>query len=203
MNALIWLVPAIVAWAVLVWFFWKAGAWLPYYVLGSAGLALFVVVLGREVLPLETGLRIATANVVNVTAGLLGLNTTVDRVDAGSLLVIGVPFHQQWTNLSIGLECSGLLEGSVLIGLVAFFPASSMVTRSKLLILALVATFVANIIRMMVIVGAVGMLGQGALDVAHVVLGRIVFFALAVMIYWFVITKPTLRTVALRLREPS
>lgn len=201
MSTLLWLAPAAVAWAAAVCFFWKAGAWLPYYVLGSTGCALLLVVVGRDLLPLETGLRVGTARVVDVAAGFIGLNTRITTVAPGNILVVGVPFHQEWTNLSIGLECSGLLESSVLMGLVAFFPAYSVGKRSQLLLIALAATFVANVVRMMVIVGAVGLFGQGTLEIAHVVLGRVVFFALAVGIYWFVITKPTLRTVNLRLRE--
>lgn len=201
MTTLLWLVPAVAVWAAAVYFFWKVGAWLPYYIAGSAGSALFIVVFARNVLPLETALRAATANTVNLISGAVGVHTTVQRVDLGDLLVVGVPHHQEWTRLSIGLECSGLLEAAVLVGLVSFFPANGFRKRVGLLMVALVATFVANVIRMLVIVGAVGFAGQDALNFAHVVLGRVTFFALAIGIYWFVITKPTLKTVGQRLRE--
>ncbi len=42
--------------------------------------------------------------------------------------------------------------------------------------------------------------GQSTLDIAHVVFGRAVFFVLAIGIYWFAITRPTLDTVGARLR---
>jgi exosortase family protein XrtG len=200
MTTLFWLVPAVMFWAVVVRFFWKAGAWLPHYVLAAAGSALFAVVFARNVLPLETALRAATAFGVNVLANGVGIHTTIANVATGSLLVVGVPHHEEWTNLSIGLECSGLLESAVLLGLVGFFPAYTFRRRMALVVVALAATLVANVLRMMVIVAAVAMLGQDWLDFAHVVLGRVAFFGMAVIIYWYAITRPTLQTVALRLK---
>lgn len=201
MGALVWLVPVAVAWAFAVRFFWKAGAWLPYFVAGAAGSAFILVVGMRDVLPGEDLLRAATAALVDQFAWLLGVRTTVTDADAGDLLVVGVPHHNEWTMLSIGIECSGLLELATLFGLVLFFPALPIFKRVKVLIAALVLTFFANVLRMLVIVMAVGWGGQETLEIAHVVLGRIVFFVLAIGIYWFAITRPTLQAVSTRLRE--
>ncbi len=201
MGALVWLVPVAVGWAFSVRFFWKAGAWLPYFVAGAAGSAFILVVGMRDVLPGEDLLRAATAGLVDQFAWLLGVRTTVTDADAGDLLVVGVPHHNEWTMLSIGIECSGLLDLATLFGLVLFFPALPIFKRIKVLIAALVLTFFANVIRMLVIVMAVGWGGQETLELAHVVLGRIVFFVLAIGIYWFAITRPTLQAVSTRLRE--
>lgn len=201
MVTLAWLLPTCVVWAAAVRFFWKAGAWLPYFVAGAAGSAFLLVVAMRDVLPGEDLLRAATAWAVHHSAWFLGVKTTLSSADAGDLLVVGVPHHNEWTLLSIGVECSGLLELATLFGLVAFFPALPAVSRIKVLVAALLLTFVANVVRMLVIVLAVAYGGQATLEVAHVVLGRAVFFTLAIGIYWFAITKPTLRTVAARLKE--
>lgn len=201
MVTLAWLLPTVVVWAVAVRFFWKAGAWLPYFVAGAAGSAFIVVVAMRDVIPGEDWLRVATAQAVHYGALLLGVQTTLANAEAGDLMVVGVPHHNEWTLLSIGIECSGLLELATLFGLGAFFPALSWRGRLAVLGAALVLTFLANIVRMLVIVLAVAYAGQSTLEIAHVVLGRAVFFALAIGIYWFAITKPTLRTVAARLKE--
>jgi exosortase family protein XrtG len=181
-------------------FFWKAGAWLPYFVTGAAGCAFILVVAMRDVAPGEDLLRAATAWLVDQSAWLLGVRTTVTNADAGDLLVVGVPHHNEWTMLSIGIECSGLLELATLFGLVLFFPALPIWKRVQVLVAALVLTFFANVLRMLVIVMAVGWGGQGTLEIAHVVLGRLVFFVLAIGIYWFAITRPTLRAVSTRLQ---
>ncbi len=190
---------AAVGWGALVLFFWRARAWLPYYVLGASGAAVLVVVFSREVLPLELWLRMATAHSVNAVANLVGLRTSLTS-DPGNLLIIGVPHHAEWTNLTVGLESSGLLESAALFGLLAFFPAGSGLSRMRTLVLALAATFVANVIRVLVIVVSVAYAGQGSLDFAHIFLGRIAFFIMAMVIYWYSITRPTLRVVAERLR---
>lgn len=188
-------------WAALVRFFWKAHAWLPYFVAGAAGFALLFVVLLREFLPGETLLRHATAGTVNSLSWALGIQTRVSSANPGDLLVVGVPYHEEWTMLSIGIECSGLLEIATLCGLVLFFPALPLPRRLLVLAAAVGLTFAANIIRMLVIVLAVGYGGQSTLEIAHVVLGRAVFFVLAIGIYWFAITRPTLNAVGTRLRE--
>lgn len=195
------MLPATFGWAVGVRFFWKAGAWLPYFVLGSAGAAFLLIVGLREVVPGEDILRAATAFMVDHTAWVLGVDTTVTNATSGDLLVVGVPYHNEWTRLTIGIECSGLLELAALFGLVAFFPALPPAKRIRVLAVALVLTFLANVVRMLVIVAALAYGGQATLDIAHVVLGRLVFFSLAIGIYWFAITRPTLNAVSARLRE--
>lgn len=200
MVALAWLVPVIIVWAFAVRFFWRAGAWLPYFVLGAAGAAFLLVVGLHEVVPGEDVLRAATAFMVDKTAWILGVNTTVTDASSGDLLVVGVPHHNEWTLLTIGIECSGLLELATLFGLVAFFPALRPAKRLRVLGLALALTFLANVVRMLVIVLALAYGGQAMLDVAHVVLGRLVFFVLAIGIYWFAITRPTIQAVSARLK---
>jgi exosortase family protein XrtG len=200
-DALIWYLPAVVGWALATRFFWRAGAWLPYYVVGAAGGAVLAVVAARELVPGELAIRVATAYAVHHLSWLLGIHTELFDDRAGELLVVGVPHHQEWTRLTIGIECSGLLELAALMGLVVFYPALPKARRLLVLAVALGLTFAANVLRMLVIIGAVGYGGQGWLDVAHVVFGRAVFFALAVAVYWFAVTRPTLRVVYARLRE--
>lgn len=201
MTVLAWYAAALIVWGGAVWFFWRAGAWLLYFVLGAAGFAVLAVVGMRELVPGELAVRVATAHAVHGLSWLLGIRTALFDDRAGELLVIGVPHHQEWTRLSIGIECSGLLETAALMGLGLFYPALPPGKRLLVLAAALAMTFAANVVRMLVIVGAVAYAGQDALDVAHVVFGRAVFFVLAIGIYWFAITRPTLRVVYARLRE--
>ncbi len=199
MAVLLVILGVTLAWAGLVWFFWRAGAWLPYYVIGAAGCAVLIVIAGRELVPLESWVRQGTANGVHLLAPAVGVHTTLRAVDPGELLVVGVPHHTEWTLLSVGLESSGLLECAALVGLVAFFPAQPIRQRAITLLIALALTFAANIVRVLFIVAAVAYGGQDMLDVAHVVLGRIVFFVFAIGIYWYAVTRPALRTVGKRL----
>ena len=201
MAGLVLFLAVTVAWAATVTFFWRVRAWLPYYILGAAGCAVLVVIASREFLPVESIIRQATAQSVDMLAPLLGVQTTLRHVDPGSLMVIGVPHQQEWTVLSVGLESSGLLESAALFGLVAFFPAQTKGSRVATVVIALALTFLANVFRVLIIVATVGYLGQDYLGFAHVVLGRVVFFVIAIGIFWFAITSPTLRRVNRRLSE--
>ncbi|MGH2632076.1 MAG: archaeosortase/exosortase family protein [Tepidiformaceae bacterium] len=202
MGAVILLLIAAAVWAGSVWFFWRSGAWLPYYLIGSAGSAILIVVGCRE-LPIQDWLQAFTAESVHFASAFIGVKTSTTHLQAGDLLVVGFSHGHQWTDMTIGLECSGLLEGAALCGLIAFFPAYSMKRRAGIMGIALLATFIANIIRVMVIVGVVAYVGQAWLQFAHVVLGRVVFFALAIGIYWFAVTRPTLRAVGSRIRSQA
>lgn len=193
-------VIALGAWSALVLFFRRARAWLPYYVLASAGLAILLVVAAREVVPGELWLRIATAHLVHQLGTLSGVSTVL-TVDPGNLIVVGVPHRTEWTQLEIGLESSGLLELAILAGLLAFFPAGGPGERALRLGVALLATFGANVLRVLMIVAIVGYFGQDSLHLAHIVLGRVAFFLAAMVIYWFAFTRPTLAAVTRRLRE--
>ena len=199
MTPLIIVALAAVAWAVVVRFFWKSGAWLPYYLLGSAGGAVLIVVISR-ILPIQDQLQAFTAQATHFASGAIGVETSTAHLSPGNLLVVSFAHAHQWTNMTIGIECSGLLEGSALVGLVAFFPAYSLKHKAGIIAVALVATLIANVLRVVIIVGMVAYAGQAWLEFAHVVLGRAVFFALAIGIYWFAITRPTLRVVGERMR---
>jgi exosortase family protein XrtG len=191
----------VLVWLAAVVFFRRAHAWLPYYVAGAAGSAILLVIGAREFVPLEQLLREATALTVHGLTPLIGVQTTLHSVEPGSLLVIGVPHHNEWTVLSVGLESSGLLEAAALLGLVAFFPAYTGLSRLAAILVALALTLAANVVRVLIIVASVAYVGQGSLDFAHLFLGRLVFFVMAIAIFWFVITRPTLRRVSRRLAE--
>jgi exosortase/archaeosortase family protein len=56
----------------------------------------------------------------------------------------------------------------------------------------------ANIIRMLVIVVMLNQFGKEALVLAHMYIGKAVFFVLVIAIFWFIITRTTLRDLARR-----
>jgi exosortase/archaeosortase family protein len=51
----------------------------------------------------------------------------------------------------------------------------------------------ANILRMLVIVVMLNQFGKEALVLAHMYVGKAVFFLLVILIFWFIITRPTLK----------
>lgn len=69
------------------------------------------------------------------------------------------------------------------------------------MVVGLVATYVINILRLLVIIGFLHWGGKDMAWLAHSVIGRAVFFALIVAVYWFVFTRATLRSVRERVGE--
>ena len=100
-----------------------------------------------------------------------------------------------WTMLQVTVESSGLLETGVIAGMLLFYPGWGGKKRIWFTIAAITLTYLANVVRLMVIVATLHYMGKSSLLISHTIIGRAVFFALVVAIYWFLMTRPTLRTV--------
>lgn len=199
MSELAGLSVATIAWALVVWFFRRAKAWVPYYVVGAAGAAVLLVVLGRTSLPLELGMRSLTAWGATTLTGVLGISASVAKIDPGTILVTGSRLPEQRTALTVGLESSGLLEAAALVGLVAFLPVDRWPRRARRVALTLAASIAANVLRVSVIVTVLALAGQSWLDFAHLFLARFLFFVATAAIFWYAVTRPTIGAVRNRI----
>jgi exosortase family protein XrtG len=200
-EAILWVV-AIAAWVAALWFLRSGRIWLPYYLVGAVGFAVGLVLLGHGPLGLERLLAIGTARGASVAASMIGIQTRLFSGAADSILVLVVRQPVGWTLLTVGIECSGLLEGATIAGLTLFYPLLKPVRRAWLVLAGLVATAAANIVRVLVIIATLHWGGKDALFVAHSIVGRGIFFALVVVIYWLAMTTPTLRQLRRKAVEP-
>lgn len=114
------------------------------------------------------------------------------QLEPGSVVV---PDPTGWSVLTIGVECSTLIEASVFAGLMLFYPRFAPGERVLRLTAGLGATFLVNLARLAVIIGMVATLGKPAVPAAHAIVGRLVFFVGIVIVYWRMLTLPTLRMV--------
>jgi exosortase family protein XrtG len=188
----------ILGWLFAVVFFRFNRIWLPYYILAAVGLAFSVIFIGRATF-IEPALQVAVSRAVHYTSSLLGIPTQTFEAAPGSLLVLVVSQDIGWTMLQVTVESSGLLEAGVLSGMLAFYPGFSPRRRLFFVSAGLIATFVANVVRLTTIVVLLHFAGKGSLLISHTIVGRAVFFAMVVLTYWFVITYPTLRTIRRKL----
>lgn len=106
-----------------------------------------------------------------------------------------VPDPSGWSILQLGVECSTLIEVSVFAGLILFYPRFPPGERLARFTAGLAGTIVVNMLRLVVIVALVASLGKPAVLVAHAIVGRLVFFVGIVILYWQMLTVPTLRIV--------
>lgn len=192
---------ALALWIALLSFFRAYRIWLPFYVLGAVGLAGGLVYFGRDALPLEETLKLYTGLGVHAISSLAGIETKLFDGVPGALLVLITSGGAGWTAMQIDIECSGLLESSVLIGLMVFYPGWSMRKKASLASIGLAATYFANLVRLFTIVYLLHLGGKDTLLVSHTIIGRALFFAIVVLVYWFVLTRPTIATISANLKR--
>ena len=188
-------------WLALVSLFRWRRIWLPYYATGSVGLALLIVFAGTRLIPMEYWMEYATAFSAHAISQSAGIPTRVFEAAPGNILVWVVVQSPGWTVVRVDLECSGLLELATLAGLILFYPAWTFKQRVGLVLVGWLATFVANIIRVLVIILILHVMGKQSIFVAHTIIGRLIFFALVAGVYWVILTRGTLKALQKRLAE--
>ncbi len=199
-SLLLYLLAALI-WGATVAFFYRYRIWLLFYTVGAVGLAFLLIVAGTRFVPLERGLEVTTAYAAHTISRALGIPTRVFEAAPGNILVWVVVQEPGWTVVRVDLECSGLLEMSVLSGLLLFYPAWSLRKRVGLIVLGWAVTYAANVVRVVVIILILHTFGKRSIFVAHTIIGRAVFFALVAGLYWLVFTKGTLNALVERLEE--
>ncbi len=195
------LIIACIFWTAALIFFHHYRIWLLFYIVGSVGLAFLLIIAGTQLLSLERMLEMATAYSAHAISRMVGIPTRVFEAAPGNILVWVVVQEPGWTVVRVDLECSGLLEMSVLSGLFLFYPAWSTGRRIWLALLGWLATFASNVIRVLGIIWILHLLGKRSIFVAHTIAGRLIFFVIVAAFYWFVLTKGTLRTLNRKLQQ--
>lgn len=192
-KALVLVATVLYVWAVIL--FRKHKAWLSYYLLGAFGLTL-ILVFGARRFGLEQYWESAHLYQTYLFSSWLGIESKLLSQDT-----IAVMDPVGWVTLKIGIECSGILESSILTGLIAFYPAFSAKQKFLFLGIGLATTIVANIIRILIIVLITHFYGREAIFIAHAIVGRLFFFAVIITLFWYIITRPTVNEVGRMVSE--
>ncbi len=153
-----------------------------HFVSGSAGLfiLLMVFVMPFAVEPLS---QIVSA-LSGVIGRLLGFFESYYKYS-----VIFVEASDGALTLSIDFECSGIIEIFAFLSLLFFFNVYNV--QEKLVVggIGIAYLIMANVIRVTLICVIIHFYGGGAYYVAHTYIGRIVFYTLSVLLYFYVFTK--------------
>ncbi len=163
--------------------------WLSYYLVGSVSvvalLMSFFVLTGYDsyIMSIEAQSMAYVASILGMSSQYLAPNAFLFPDPAG------------WSIFGIGLECSSIIEISVFVALLLFYPSYSWKTKLKYATIGVVATYLANIIRILSIVAIVAVFGKTSVYLAHAIIGKLIFFVLIVILYWYLLTKPTMNTV--------
>ena len=174
---------AIGLWVWLLRVLRKAGLKFWRYLLGSCGIFLILLILVRPwlILPL--------ARLIAAIAGIFGKVTGFYQ----AYYRYGVIFIESLNGaitVNIDLECSGFIEISAFISLLAFYGIYNIPERIYIGVVGTLYTMLTNALRIAVICTMIHFLGTDYYYVAHTIVGRIVFYVLQVILYFFIFTKP-------------
>jgi exosortase family protein XrtG len=153
---------------------------------GLAAILIFAGQIGGWNAPLGTLQAWILVLISNLVGGGLQL------VEGGGMVV---PDPTGWSILQVGIECSALIEISIFIGLMLFYPRLPASERLGRIGVGVLATLAINLVRLAIIAGMVATLGKPIIPWAHAVVGRLVFFAGILYLYWLMLTVPTLKIV--------
>lgn len=169
--------------------------WMLFYLWAAFGFVLLVAS-GSGTLGFASAVENLEARQVALLALMFRIGVEVVNVTG-----LAIPNHTGWAVFDIGLECSAILEMAAIVGLTAFYPA--FLTGRRLLYgaVGLAATWVINLLRILLIVAIINQWGTGWVFAAHAVFGRVFFFACTVALYWFLMTRPTMRFTGQRVAE--
>jgi exosortase family protein XrtG len=183
-----------VAWAVITFLLWRKRRWLMFYLFGALGFVLLVMY-AAAFMGFDDAVEAVEAAQVAVMASAVGI--TMDVMGTAGLAVRN---HAGWAVFDIGIECSALLEIAAVTALVAFYPAFSWRRKAVTIVIGVVATYILNLFRILLIVWIIDMLGTGWVFPAHAVFGRLFFFVGTVFIYWYLVTRPSIGILGNRMK---
>ena len=153
-----------------------------YFIAGSVGLFIYMLILVEPVIlaPLQKA--------VSAVAGMFGDMTGIYESYFNKNVIF---ISTGDTNLSmyIDYECSGIIEILAFWALLWFFPLYHTYEKSVLSVVGGLAIFVSNVLRIFVICLIIYMFGESSYFIAHTIIGRLVFYACTVALYFFAFTK--------------
>lgn len=153
------------------------------FIWGSVGLFVFMMIVLQPMLirPL-TQLVASATGVVGKTTGLF------EAYQDYSVLFITTPSSNTSISLYIDYECSGVIEMMAFVSLLAFFRVYNVGQRVVISIVGCISIFMFNIIRIFIICISVYLWGNNAYYLAHTIVGRLVFYVLSVILYYYIFT---------------
>lgn len=171
-----------IIWLYFLWVFKRVNLKFQRFVVGSVGVFVFMLLWVQE------RVTVPLTKMVAFVAGILGeLTGLYDSYYEYGMLFI--PRNTAAVSLYVDFECSGVIEIMAFIALLWFFDVYTKKEKVKYSILGTLYIFIANVIRIFVICLVINIGGNNMFYFAHSIVGRLVFYALTVILYFYVFTK--------------
>ncbi|WP_127849032.1 exosortase family protein XrtG [Lacticaseibacillus hulanensis] len=152
-----------------------------YFIVGSAGL--FFILMALSYPYWVWFFTHAVIHGVSWLGHLTGWCLVILKTGLVYIVNVGNP-----VTMSIDFECSGIIETCALIALIAFFPTYQRKEKVFYAVFGLFYIYLSNVIRLMTVVTIVHFGGGSLFFLAHSIIGRLVFYALVIVLYYNVFT---------------
>ncbi len=172
-----------ILWVLLLRAMGKAELHFWRFLTGSVGMFLLLFFLMQPILTEPLGHCVAA--IAGVFGNLTGTFSPYFRY--GVLFIETVDGAM---TLQIDFECSGIVEIIAYLSLLTFYRVYTRNERVILTIVGIGGIILANVLRIIVICEMIHFGGTGVYYVAHSLVGRLVFYVLSVLLYFYVFTKP-------------
>jgi len=153
------------------------------FLLGSVGMfvIMMVTIQGYITVPLSRAVAASTG----IIGSLTGMFYSYYQYS-----LIFIQHGADSISLYIDYECSGVIELMAFSALLWFFPLYNVIEKLAVNITGLLWIFGSNILRLVVICMLVYFFGNDIFFFAHAIFGRIIFYGLSIMLYFYVFTRP-------------
>lgn len=172
-----------IVWILLLRVLTKADLLFWRFLFGSTGLFLLLFFLVQPVL------TVPLSRCVAALAGVVG-NLTHTFAPYFRYGVLFIETIDGAMTLQIDFECSGIVEIIAYLSLLSFYQVYTRNERVVLAILGVGSIILANVLRIIVICEMIHFGGTDLYYLAHSLVGRLVFYTLSVILYFYVFTKP-------------
>ena len=150
---------------------------------GSIGLFLLLMVFVRPYVTMPL------AQAVTAISGVFGtLTGTFDAYFKYGIIYVATEASS--ITLQIDMECSGVIEIMAFISLLLFYDVYDRYEKAVVGVGSTLLIMFFNAIRITIICEIVHFCGVDAYSIAHTYIGRIFFYVLTVLMYFYVFTKP-------------
>lgn len=154
-----------------------------YFFVGSTGMFLTLMVYVQPLI-----LRGMTQSITMVAGAIGYMTNRFSGYYENSMLFI--PHKEGAISLLVDFECAGVIELFIFIALLFFYPVYSKVEKVSVGMFGFAYLFAANVLRIVSICAVISIYGKDSYFVAHSIVGRILYYAMTMVLYWFLFTKP-------------
>ena len=179
-------VLAIALWIGLLEILRRAGLKFWRYLAGSCGAFLILMIIVRPFITVPLA-RLVTA-IAGVFGKLSGYFQAYFRYG-----VIFIDSAKGAITVNIDLECSGVIEISAFLSLLFLFSVYNIPERIYIGVIGTLYTILTNALRITVICLVIHFFGTEYYYFAHTLIGRIIFYVLQVVLYFYVFTRPQIK----------